>query len=147
MPYKDKQIRQEYHKKYIKENRHKYREGGLKYSRENRVSTSGGLATTSNAGEAGELLVGADLLTRGLSVTKPLNRTGSDDLHVKVYDGWKSVQVKVAKVNRRTGTIQKLRRERITSDITALVDLVGRRIRYIAQPGHEVPLELLDEVS
>lgn len=56
-------------------------------------------------GAAGELLVGADLMLRGFSVTKPMDPTAKHDLHVDLPSvGWVGVQVKVVKRNRKTGS-------------------------------------------
>lgn len=99
-------------------------------------------ATPSDAGEAGELFVAADLLVRGLPTTKPFNRNGKDDLHVRVRTGWKNVQVKLGRVHAKTGTIHLMRRNRITSDIVAVVDLTGKRVRYIANTSECLPEEL-----
>lgn len=98
--------------------------------------------TPSDAGEAGELLVAADLLTRGLECTKPYNRNGPDDLHVRVSTGWRNVQVKLGRV-KRTGTLSPNRRGKlITSHIIAWVDLKGKRIRYQSNTGEPLPEEL-----
>jgi len=99
-------------------------------------------ATKSDAGEAGELLTAADLLTRGLPTTKPYNRNGSDDLHVNVGGRWRNVQVKLGRVHEITNTISLHKRRGITSDIIAVVDLVGKRIRYISNTDEPLPKEL-----
>ena len=99
--------------------------------------------TASDAGQAGELLVAADLLRRGLPATKPLNTNGPDDLHAKFGEVWKTIQVKLGLVNQRTGNISVNRRgEKISSDIEAWVDLRGFRIRYISNTAHPLPEEL-----
>jgi hypothetical protein len=99
--------------------------------------------TPSDAGEAGELLVAADLLTRGLEVTKPFNRNGPDDLHVRTRKGWLNIQVRLGRV-KKTGTLTpNTRGYKFTSEILAWVDLKGKRIRYMSNTGDPVPDELL----
>jgi hypothetical protein len=103
-------------------------------------------ATSGNVGQAAEYLVASDLLNRGLSVTKPLNVNGADDLHVRCTSGWKSVQVKSGRKNRKTGTIKPVhygdRRGRTTSDILAAAYLPDRQIRYISNTDEPLPKEL-----
>lgn len=101
-------------------------------------------ATKADSGEAGELLVASDLLSKGLIVTKPLNKNGSDDLHVKVSTGWISIQVKLATINSRTRVINGGSRSNpITSDVLALVYLPEKRIRWKSNNDRPVPKELL----
>lgn len=111
-----------------------FREKNRCYRRDN-IKTSGfkqQLAAT-DSGEAGELLVAVDLLKRGLQVTKPVNRSVKDDLHVKCTRGWVTIQSKVARFNSKTGVIQRAGSvKQITSDIIAWVDLYSLRIRYEA---------------
>jgi hypothetical protein len=103
-------------------------------------------ATQGNLGEAAELIVAADFLSRGLEVTKPFNRNCDDDLHVKVSVGWKNVQVKSGRVNQKTGHILRPqgqgRGNRITSQIIATVDVPNKRVRYISNTKEPIPKEL-----
>lgn len=102
-------------------------------------------ATCSDKGEAGELLVAADLLTRGQEVTKPFNRNGPDDLHVRASGRWWNVQVKVAaKISKGRPTLEGVRRggQVITSEILAIVHLKKKRVRYISNTSLPLPEEL-----
>lgn len=103
------------------------------------------MPTPSDTGEAGELLVAGDLLARGLEVTKPYNRNGPDDLHVRLSVGWKNVQVKVGRLN-KDGTVSLTGIRRggapISSHILALVDLGSKQIRYISNRRRRLPKEL-----
>lgn len=159
--------RTEYYRTWRNNNREKCKQSSRTYRAKNREKTNMAsrkylsdhcrsgctpVATRCNAGQAAEHFVGADLLHRGLEVTKPLNVNGPDDLHVRVSTGWLKVQVKVAKVNTKTGRFMmsggsggKAKKSNMTSDILALVDLIDRRIEYEPLRG-TVPPELLDEV-
>jgi len=98
-------------------------------------------ATKSDKGEAGELIVAADLLARGLPTTKPFNRNGNDDLHFKASGMWFTCQVKIGAVNIKTNNVVMPGRH-ITSDIVAIVDLDGKRIRYKSNTPNPLPMEL-----
>ena len=65
-----------------------------------------------------------------------------DDVFVKTSEGWFSVQVKKTQIY-KTGNIAHRVSAAITSDILALVDLAGMRIRYIPN-GRALPKELRD---
>lgn len=92
-------------------------------------------------GAAAERLVEADLLLRGLEVTKPSVDCG-DDLHAKVSTGWKSVQVKVRDISRPTWRPSGSGRDEISSEILAMVDGVTREIRYSMTTQEALPVEL-----
>lgn len=101
--------------------------------------------SNSDSGQAGEHLVAADLLTRGLHVTKPLNTNGPHDLHFRLSSGWVTVQVKLGRVRTSTGEIAApggRQMRNILSDVLALVYLPEKRIRYVANIG-DLPVELL----
>lgn len=122
-----------------------YRKSQQRYNQNRYLYTSNHKSSPGNAGESGEFLVAHDLLYRGLQVTKALNRNCPDDLHVKASNEWYTIQVKLGKVNKTTGRLSPNNGgRRISSDILAIVDLAGKRIRYIAR-GKPVPRELLDE--
>lgn len=92
-------------------------------------------------GTACEHLVEADLLLRGLEVTRPSVDYG-DDLHARFSSGWHTVQVK-SRDRRATKWIHHgSSRETITSDILALVDPYSREIRYQAVGRKVLPPEL-----
>lgn len=103
-----------------------------------------GRATNSDNGQAAEHLTAADLLHRGLFVTKPLNTNGPHDLHVRVRGVWITIQVKTGQVGMDSGTITiRTPKSGITSDIIAAVDLQTMRVRYL--PNEQpVPEELLN---
>jgi hypothetical protein len=87
--------------------------------------------------------VAADLLSRGLAVTKPLNVNGAHDLHAKCGDQWFTFQVKTGQLNLKTGLLKPCRSvSDVTSDIVAVADLTDKRIRYIPQNVFELPEEL-----
>lgn len=91
-------------------------------------------------GAAAECLVEADLLLRGLEVTRPSVDYG-DDLHARFNAGWRSVQVKVKdKTSWRPSSSH--RRRTITSEILALVDGKTREIRYYSMFKDPLPVEL-----
>jgi hypothetical protein len=114
------------------------------YNRQNFVSRSG-KGTPCDLGQACEYLVAADLLDRGLLVTKPININGAHDLHAKCGRKWYTLQVKAGRVNRQTGTLSSNRNYRtISSDILVAVDLLGKRVRYIPRNIPRLPQELRD---
>lgn len=122
----------------ICQNRHR------KQYQQNNFTFFSGIATPADTGQAGEHLVAADLLRRGLQGTKPLNTNGPHDLHFKFSSGWKTIQVKLGKVSKRTGTLYPNNWKRsIVSDIFAVVDLAGMRVRYISNDS-ALPPELLE---
>lgn len=100
------------------------------------------IATNSDLGQAGELLVAADLLKRGLPSTKPLNINGPHDLHAKAGGAWRTIQVKVCLRHRKTGKLVFNRSwHDIESDIVALVFPITGQIEYRPRPGTELPAE------
>ena len=110
------------------------------YQRKNSRS-SHGVKNSLQAGYIGELLVAADLNYRcGRAYPNPVPQT-PDDVYAKTSLGWRTVQVKVGRVNRKTGTITPHHRKRITSQIIAAVDIHNRRVRYFANGG-KLPAEL-----
>lgn len=92
-------------------------------------------------GAAAERLVEADLLLRGLEVTKPSVDCG-DDLHAKVSTGWKSLQVKVRDPYREEWRPSSADRYNMTSEILAMVDGATREIRYSMITEETLPAEL-----
>lgn len=100
---------------------------------------------TMNVGCAGEHLVMAELLAKQLSVGIPLNPQTAHDMFVRIQKKWWTIQVKVGKVNRKTGTLSPPpRRGPIHSDLLAVVDVPGKRIRWISNTYKSVPVELTD---
>jgi hypothetical protein len=95
---------------------------------------------------AGEALAQCDLLRRGFEVTKPLSPTAKHDLHVDLPSvGWKGVQVKVARLNIKTGRLG-IPSKAHSSPIYALVHPPTMRIEY--RPGTEpLPQELTTELE
>ena len=96
-------------------------------------------------GYISELLVAADLNARcGRAYPNPEPQT-PDDVYAKTSLGWRTVQVKKAQVNRKTGHMRmrtpNARSRAITSEILALVDLEGMRVLY-APNGTPLPPEL-----
>jgi hypothetical protein len=102
-------------------------------------------ATKSDAGQAGEYLVAADLLCRRCRVTKPININGAHDLHAYASGAWRTIQVKLGRKCEKTGTISGEQRKtgarRIMSDILAVVYLPTKAVRYIAYNIPELPEE------
>jgi hypothetical protein len=92
-------------------------------------------------GTAAECLVEADLLLRGLEVTRPSVDYG-DDLHARFNTGWRSVQVKVRDPKRKTWRASSSNRSRVSSEILALVDGKTREIRYYSTFQDPLPSEL-----
>lgn len=114
-----------------------------KQKKAERVMTTVGKATRSDEGQAAEHLVAADLLRRGLQVTKPLNTNGTDDLHTKLGAKWISVQVKTGARYKQTGILcPRHGVGDITSDIFAVVDTANFEIRYIPIREKTLPPEL-----
>jgi hypothetical protein len=93
-------------------------------------------------GAAGEHFVIHWLLARRFEVGGPHNPNGKHDLFVKL-GRWYTVQVKVGKVNLRTGGIYLNRRSVIASDLIAIVDLEGGRLRWVSNTDEPLPEELL----
>ena len=104
-----------------------------------------GRATQPSGGKAAELMVEADLLNRGLLVTRPSNPDVPDDLHFFCDGAWWSVQVKAVGINLRTGTTRwgPSRENKITSDIVALVIGEARRIEYRPHRKPSLPTGLV----
>lgn len=94
-------------------------------------------------GAAAERLVEADLLLRGLEVTRPSVDCG-DDLHAKFSTGWISVQVKVRDATQSHDIWRASGSDRndISSEVLALVDGKTREIRYSSTGDHLLPAEL-----
>jgi hypothetical protein len=94
-------------------------------------------------GYTSELLAAADLNKRcGLAYLNPAPQTKHDAFaHTSL--GWKTIQVKTARLFKTKNGVSMGARKRseITSDIIALVDDQGMRVRYIANVG-ELPAEL-----
>lgn len=144
MPWKDKKKQRAYGRLWYQRHKKKLRARASRYNAKYiKGSSKATYLNSGDVGEAGELFVAVDLLTKGLEVTKPLNRSTKDDLHARFARiGWRNIQVKVAKVNKKTGTIRMTRSTPITSDIIAWVDLGGLRIRYTANTKEPLPEEL-----
>lgn len=89
-----------------------------------------------------ELLVAADMNARcGRAYMNPEPQT-KHDVYARTSHDWKTVQVKKAQVNRRTGKWRISDSNRKTvSDILALVDLDELKVCYAAVRG-ELPSEL-----
>lgn len=98
-------------------------------------------ATDSDAGQAAEHFVVADLLARGLRVTKPMNINGAHDLHVKCGRRWATIQVKSAEFNKRTGYLRVPSIHTLTSDVVAAVYMPALLIKYLPK-ATSVPKEL-----
>jgi hypothetical protein len=105
------------------------------------IDCPSGKATIYAGGKASELLIEADLLWRGLRVTRPSNPDVKDDLHVLAGGAWRTVQVKSAYQRRSTGRTR-VRLKGITSDIIALVIGGEHRIEYRAHKIRKLPEEL-----
>lgn len=115
---------------------------GSAYARKSRVYVNGS-GTPSDVGQAAEHLVAADLLSRNLRVTKPLNTNGEHDLHAYMSGVWRTIQVKCAQRNRLTGAIYTGRkRSSVTSDILAMVSIPTKEIRYLPNRISQLPAEL-----
>lgn len=93
-------------------------------------------------GAAAERLVEADLLLRGLEVTRPSVDCG-DDLHAKTSAGWRSIQVKVRDATYEVWRAASSNRDSISSEVLALVDSKTREIRYSSMGAELLPPELL----
>lgn len=101
-------------------------------------------ATNSDLGQAAEFFVASDLLRRDLEVTKPLNINGPDDLHVRASGRWWNVQVKHGTLSPRSRRLNcKVSKQKVSSDILAVVHLPSKRIDYVPLNGNELPVELL----
>jgi hypothetical protein len=138
----------EYGRQYKAKNRLKVAEYARQYDAKNiRKSPIAG-ATTRDRGAAGEHLVISQLLARNLEVGGPYNQNGKHDLFVKLGT-WHTVQVKLGRVNSKTGTVclcSRGRRSSITSDLIAIVDLKGQRVRWMSNNGQPVPSELTHDL-
>lgn len=95
------------------------------------------MANNRQIGLACEALALADLVMRGLEVTRPTIDSG-DDFHVRTSTGWRSVQVK-ARDRRLKKTWSMAGGRRLSSSVLALVDVDTHEIRYQAT---ELPQEL-----
>lgn len=93
------------------------------------------------SGSAAECIVTADLLLRKLEVTKPLVDWG-DDLHARFVVGWRSIQVKVRDRSRKSWRVSSSTRNRMRSEILALVDPDTWEVRYRSINGETLPAEL-----
>jgi hypothetical protein len=84
-----------------------------------------------------------DLYRRGvLEITWPDIQQSKDDLHAKFKSGWRSVQVKAAPVNIKTGRVMVPHKKGVTSDIVAFVGFAAGRIRYETNSNYTLPREL-----
>lgn len=90
-----------------------------------------------------ELLVAADMNARcGRAYPNPEPQT-KDDVYAKTSLGWRTVQVKKVKTNRATSAMYLPgRKAKVTSDIVALVDLEGMRVKYKPWGKRRLPAEL-----
>ena len=95
-------------------------------------------------GAAGECFVLAELCIRGLNAAKCVNPGSPHDLFVEIGGRCYTIQVKVGRRNARTLTITATRLSRITSQLIAVVDLVGKRIRWVSNTSEPVPAVLLE---
>lgn len=102
-------------------------------------------------GRAAECLVEADLLRRGLEVTRPSVDNG-DDLHARFEIGWRSIQVKTKARGSWTPRNDKYRnhsgvkvlRRIPQSSLCAVVEVSSGGIRYSLRNQEDVmPVELL----
>lgn len=136
----------EYQRQYQAKNRLKRAEYYRQYQAKNRRKSPLAGATTRDRGAAGEHLVVSQLLARNLEVGGPYNQNGKHDLFVKLGT-WHTVQVKVGTVNIKTGAVRlNSRRSSITSDLIAIVDLKGQRVRWMSNNGQPVPSELTHDL-
>jgi hypothetical protein len=104
--------------------------------------------TKADGGQAAEYFTAADLLSRGLAVTKPLNVNGEHDLHAKVNGRWLTFQVKTALMSHSGKLRPNCRgRKTITSDVIAHVFLPTKQIRYEANGLESLPVELGEKLS
>jgi predicted AAA+ superfamily ATPase len=121
------------------------REYNQKYLNDN-LTMSGGTNSkkeTSDIGASAEHFVISELLRKRLPVGGPYNQNSKHDLFVKA-GSWKTVQVKVGRVNHKTGSIYlQACKKHIVSDLIAVVDLLGRRIKWMSNTEEPVPEELL----
>jgi hypothetical protein len=110
--------------------------------------------STVSVGYTCELLAAADLNHRcgkvgGWAYLNPAHQT-PDDAFAKTSRGWRTVQVKKGQRYKRKNGVEALvllkRKKTITSDIIAVVDLEGLRIRYLPNVGR-LPKELPQELS
>jgi hypothetical protein len=100
------------------------------------------------AGSASEHLVVFDLYRRGvLEITWPDIQQSKDDLHAKFKSGWRSIQVKAAPVNIKTGRVMLPHKKDVTSDIVAFVGFALGKIRYETNSGYRMPTELGEKLA
>ena len=134
-------------RKYRAENLELERQRGRKYAAQTRRAGSGAPvgASLSYSGAAAECFVLAELHLRCLEAAKFVNGSSRHDLSTIIADKCYTVQVKVGTVNTRTNTI--VPRGGITSNLTAAVDLIGRRIRWISNTDEPVPEVLTRETA
>jgi hypothetical protein len=95
-------------------------------------------------GTAAEKLVEIDLIERGILCVRYVV-DGPSDIAISVSSGWKTIDVKTARVNMKTGSISTTGSEKISADIGAFVDVPTRRIRYYPVNIPELPEELTRE--
>ena len=93
-------------------------------------------------GAAGELLVAHELLHNNIVAYRSLSPHGAHDLVADIDGCLRSIQVKMARLNTKTGNLVIGQRKNITSDLIAFVDLVGRRIRWISNTSEPLPAVL-----
>lgn len=95
------------------------------------------------AGSVAEHTVAIDLYRKGVSeITWPDIQQSGDDLHAKFKCGWRSVQIKSAPENIKTGTVlTPFRAHRPTSHVVAFVGGATGTVRYVKN-GRPLPQEL-----
>jgi hypothetical protein len=120
-----------------------YRKSQRRYMVNNYRLTKAMPSESLNRGWAGEHLVLSELLFRQLNVGVPVNPQTAHDLFVHVDGKWVTVQVKLGRLNTRTRTITPNNCGKVSSDLIALVDLEGKRIRWISNTDEAVPAGLL----
>lgn len=124
--------------------RHANRDRKRLYDQTNLRRNGAAYDTLSDRGAAGEHLVISECLTRHLPTGGPYNQNGKHDLFVFAGGAWRTVQVKIGRVNTKTGAIYRRNGLRgITSDLIAMVDLEDKRIRWISNTDGPIPPELL----
>jgi hypothetical protein len=123
-----------------------YRERSKKYAKDNLESFGGSSGLRSlNIGSAAEYFVTSWLLARQIEVGAICSKQSHHDLVALVGNRWYTIQVKMGIVNKKTGYIHlRSPKKRIWSDLVAVVDLKGFRLRWVSMNG-DVPTELLEQ--
>jgi hypothetical protein len=117
--------------------------------RSRRVNTGRTVADNTCIGYTNELLAAADMNSRcGIAYLNPAPLT-KDDAFAKTSLGWKTVQVKTARLTKtKSGYSMPVHhRSQITSDIIALVDDRHLRVRYVSNTKDPLPPEFPSEPS